>query len=237
MAERPLFLPILAGPSLVQVAPIQFKWVPGMATSQAQKCIASLHTSAATSLGVHRILEISSKSTSHLGVQLSAFNLRFAMGQAREMSVEAAYQGSKVFVDGGPYVDILIASSRDAKRDPRVRGGRPLQSFRLFDEEWPLEPKSAFYDWLYVSALSENPEEAAGLLDFDAFTDIAFNPAKSVNCQARAAAIYVSLFHRGQLQKALKGKEAFLSALGSNPVQSQGQSPSTQAGLFEAPDG
>lgn len=41
-------------------------------------------------------------------------------------------------------------------------------------------------------------------------TDIAFNPEKSINCQARAAAVYVSLREQGLLKKALENKETFL---------------------------
>ena len=46
-------------------------------------------------------------------------------------------------------------------------------------------------------------------MEYDAFTDIAFNPQKSINCQAEAAAIYVSLKKQGLLEEALKDKENF----------------------------
>ena len=45
---------------------------------------------------------------------------------------------------------------------------------------------------------------------YDAFTDIAFNPQKSINCQAEAAAVYVSLYRKNLLKAALKSKEDFL---------------------------
>ena len=39
---------------------------------------------------------------------------------------------------------------------------------------------------------------------------IEFNPQKSINCQAEAVAIYVSLHRQGLLKDALKGKDEFL---------------------------
>ena len=55
-----------------------------------------------------------------------------------------------------------------------------------------------------------NPKLADALMEYDAFTDIAFNPEKSLNCQAEAAAIYVSLRKRNLLEEALKSKESFI---------------------------
>lgn len=38
-----------------------------------------------------------------------------------------------------------------------------------------------------------NKELAVKIMEYDTFTDIAFNPQKSINCQVEATAIYVSL--------------------------------------------
>ena len=51
---------------------------------------------------------------------------------------------------------------------------------------------------------------AEQILEYDAFTDIVFNPKRSINCQAEAAAIYVSLQKQNLLDEALKNKESFL---------------------------
>jgi type I restriction enzyme M protein len=56
-----------------------------------------------------------------------------------------------------------------------------------------------------------HPELTEQAVEYDAFSDIAFNPKKSFNCQARSVAVYVSLFRQGLLQEALKDKESFLS--------------------------
>jgi type I restriction enzyme M protein len=84
----------------------------------------------------------------------------------------------------------------DAKRDERVKGSAgQLLSFEYFGESWPLEPQSLFYNWLYLTALTQGHNERllSQVLEYDAFTDIEFNPEKSVSCQAASAAIAVSL--------------------------------------------
>ena len=55
------------------------------------------------------------------------------------------------------------------------------------------------------------------ILDYDAFTDIEFNPKKSLNCQARSCAVFVSLAKKNLLNIALESKEAFLDILSDDP--------------------
>lgn len=50
-----------------------------------------------------------------------------------------------------------------------------------------------FYDFLYINALISNPDLCERVMGYDTFTDIEFNPKKSLNCQARAMAIFVTL--------------------------------------------
>lgn len=220
MAERPIFMPALTGPLLVCTQTIEFQWFPGMALSQSRKSIASLHEAAKKRLRVDRVLEISSKSKDELGVRLSAFNLMIkTVRHEREFSLECAYQASKVFERGGPFLDLLDARSIDAKRDPRLIQHGRLTKFRFFGVEWGLLPRTAFYDWLYINALHKQPELAAEVLLYRAFSDIAFNPERSINCQAYAAALYVSLHERGLLnEQLLRDKETYLSVVRSAKV-------------------
>ena len=81
--------------------------------------------------------------------------------------------------------------------------------FVFLGDEFPTSPKTFFYDWLYINAVSQNEELLTSLSKYDAFTDIAFNPEKSINCQARSAAICVSLVKKGLLADALKSKDEF----------------------------
>lgn len=158
MAERPVFTPSPNGPSMVWTHSIEFQWFPGMALSQSQKSIASLHEAAKKRLNLDKVLEISSKSKDEVGVKLSAFNLMIkTVRHEREFSLECAYQASKVFERGGPFVDLLDKKSIDAKRDPRLNQHGRLVKFRFFGVDWDLLPRTAFYDWLYINALHKHP--------------------------------------------------------------------------------
>lgn len=49
----------------------------------------------------------------------------------------------------------------------------------------------------------------------DCFTDIEFNPKKSLNCQARSCALAVALKRAGTLTVAMTSPEGFLDAIRS----------------------
>lgn len=121
-----------------------------------------------------------------LGVKLSAFNLRLD-----GHTLENIFQSAKVFKHGGPYTDLLEVSPKEAKRDQRLQSSGALQAFRYQGEDFPLVPKSVFYDYLYIRAVKESltAEEMKTVLQYDYFTDIEFNPARSINTQARTAAL------------------------------------------------
>ena len=220
MATRPIFSPSITGQLLVATNHIEFEWFPGMAMSQSRKSIASLHQSAKKQAGLTDVLEISSKSPTELGVSLSAFNLMIrTVKHEREFSLECAYQASKVFEHGGPFLDLLNVKSSEAKRDPRLNQYGRLIKFRFFGNDWPLVPRTAFYDWLYINALHKRPELAEKVLTYRAFSDIAFNPNKSINCQAYAAALYVSLYERGLLSEdLLRDQRIYLSVIDTGSV-------------------
>lgn len=233
MAQRPIYLPSTDGPFLVQTRRVDFQWHAGLAASQKQKSVAALHASACELQGIERVLEVSSKSLEPLGVALSAFNLSFTTRkQVRTLSVECAFQGSKVFEQGGPFLDLLEVSSREAKRDPRLQQSGRLLGFSFFGEAWPLEPQTAFYDWLYLNALHKQPALAEQLSDYSAFTDIEFNPERSINCQAYSVALYVALLRRQQLAYALSSREAFLELLAGSKVSNARENAAVQPGLF-----
>ena len=211
MARRPIFVPLHDSKRYVLERYLEFEWHPGFARSQKQKSIRALHDMALQEYGVRQPLEVSSKSDQPLGVALSSFNLTFTTKLGRTLTVEAAFQGSKVFENGGPFLDILDKSPVDAKRDVRLKTSGDLIKFSFFSVDWLLEPKTAFYDWLYINALLKNLDLAKQVTDCDGFTDIEFNPEKSINCQARSVALYCALFHNDQLEFALESRSNFLS--------------------------
>ena len=232
MAERPLFIPSTEGPALVRTKYVEFQWFPGMAASQKQKSVDSLHAAALKLPGISRVLEVSSKSREELGVALSAFNLTFTtLKHNRTFSVECAYQGSKVFERGGPFVDMFDMTSREAKKDDRLRSSGRLTGFRFFGTDWGLEPQTAFYDWLYINALKKQPSVTEQLLEYSAFTDIEFNPERSINCQAYSVALYISLHKRHLLEEATSSKEVFLRTVGTAAISNARQDETVQGGF------
>ncbi|UOG91180.1 MAG: hypothetical protein L3K52_13335 [Candidatus Thiothrix sulfatifontis] len=232
MAKRPIYISTIEGDILVTTQYVEFQWFPGMAVSQKQKSIDSLHTSAMQLPDITKMLEISSKSREPIGVALSAFNLMISTVKFnRTFSVESAYQSSKVFEHGGPFLDILEKTSIEAKKDPRIQESGRLVGFRFFGVNWELEPLTAFYDWLYINALKKQPTYADQIRDYSAFTDIEFNPERSINCQAYSVALFVSLQRRNLLDYATSSKSAFLEVVTKAVVSNARQDESVQAGL------
>lgn len=211
MARRPIFVPLYDGKGYVLERYVTFDWHAGFAKSQKQKSIRALHEVALKEYGVRKPLEISSKSEDSFGVALSSFNLKFTTMRGRTLTVEAAFQGSKVFELGGPFRDIFEMAPMDAKRDDRLKSSGALVMFSFFGENWNLEPKTAFYDWLYINALLKNPDLADNITNYDGFTDIEFNPERSINCQARSAALFCALVRANKINFALDSRDNFLS--------------------------
>jgi len=161
--------------------------------------------------GYKNILEVSTKSDCILGQKLSAFNLQIETEDYGLISIESAFQGSKVFANGGPYIDIYEKDSLSAKRDERIKTSGDLKAFEFEGTIWELEPKSAFYDWIYSKALYLHVDYIKdNLIKYDAFTDIEFNPKKSINCQARTCAILVSLIKMDLLDDAMESPKDFI---------------------------
>ncbi|HXA16047.1 MAG TPA: hypothetical protein VN380_03595 [Thermoanaerobaculia bacterium] len=230
MAERPIFVPVPDEPELVKEFYFWLRWHPGFAPVQKQKNVASLHAAAAAA-GFEPLLEISSKSTEKVGQHLSAFHLN-VRGQHGEMSLECAFQGSKVFEHGGPFTDLYGADVRDAKRDPRLRESGRLIGFDFEDIRFPLEPKTAFYDWLYINAIYPHREWLLLRLNrYAGFTDIEFNPERSVNCQARSCALFMSLMSKGLLETAIESPEAFIALITEHSYRPQQVEPDGQRAL------
>lgn len=211
MAIRPIFIAEAQGSARVRVKSVDFSWYAGMAKSRRQMSMRSLHNATRALHPDAGILEVSRMSDEPLGEQLSAFNLRATqIPSEAEISVESAFQASKVFERGGPFPDLLELRPADAKRDCRLKESGRLIGFQHLGERWPAEPPTAFYDWIYINALYQHPELANAVTDYDIFTDIAFNPKKSINCQANAVALYVALIRRGELEATLSSREKFL---------------------------
>ena len=209
MTKRPFFSPKLDSVG-VEERFATFTWNPGFAISQKQKNIVALHDAIRNMDVTKTPLEVSSKSMVDLGVKLSAFNLGVRKRQLL-YTVESVFQASKVFSGGiGPFPELYAANPSQVRALVREKANSPLQAFKYGTELWGLHPTRAFYNWVYCRALNANPELGDELRVFNCFTDIEFNPKKSLNCQAYAVALYLSLSAHGVLEEALSCKDCFL---------------------------
>lgn len=219
MAQRPVFIPLQSGPRLVDEIAISFTWHKGMAPSQKKKNVIELHNAAAKR-GLSPLLEISSKSEDRIGQRLSAFSLKVDL-EGRLIPLESAYQGSKVFKYGGPFMDLYEMEAREAKRDFRLQTYGPLIGFRFGARDFSNSPKTAFYDWLYISALFSHREYLRRVPSYAGFTDIEFNPEKSINCQARSFATLIALDKQNLLEFSMKSFDVFCDILEKSISQSE----------------
>lgn len=209
MAQRPVYK-IKSSYPYYECINVEFTYNGGFAVIQKQKNIKAIHEAYKITNPVANVLEISSKSLQPLGVSLSAFNLlKNVHSMGIRIPVENVYQGGKVFETDGPFLDLYRVKPKDAKRDERLKNNGRIKSFYYEGEHFPINPKTAFYDWIYINAIMENNDLAREIIKYDAFSDVEFNPKKSINCQARGAAIFVSLYKSGKL-KLIKNFRDFL---------------------------
>lgn len=200
MANRPAWT---VKNNLVVSENFDFAWNGGFSIIQKHKNIKALHQSI-YELKHEKALEVSSKSDVPTGKAIGAFSLKLD-----GIPLENVFQASKKYEKGGPYTDLLNVLPKDAKRDERHHNSGSLVSFVKDGVIWPLEPQTAFYDYLYVSTLIKNFGHNFDLTEYLWFTDIEFNPKKSINCQARATAIYKVLQEK-ELFESLKSMESWI---------------------------
>ena len=70
-----------------------------------------------------------------------------------------------------------------------------------------------FYTWIYLKSLEQKKELFNNLKFYNIFTDIEFNPKKSINCQAYSAALFISLLKRDLLSDSLNDHNAFIKIM------------------------
>lgn len=198
---------------------MEFRWSPGFAASQKRKNVEALHDAAKLRGVAKSILEVSTRSLETLGIKLSAFNLQIELpGRSNPVSVEAAFQSSKVFDRAGLQSHLLeLTDGREIKGHIRSLGDQELIGFEYLSETWPLDPPTAMYDYIYLQAItqlvSQQPEVGDQLAAFEAFTDIEFNPKKSLSCQARTCALFIGLGGLKPVQQLLADPSAFRAHL------------------------
>lgn len=198
--HRPVFIPRVNSDNLVKTDMVRFERHVGFSSAQKKKSINDLHQVIRKKYGFKNVLELSSKSGDKLSFELSPLSLKLTGEDPDHLyTVENALQGSKVFEQGGPYTDLLAVAPRQAKKDQRLKNSGLLVGYKYFGMEWDVTPLTAFYDWLYVNALKQNPQLHEEVMQYQAFTDIEFNPKKSIHCPAYSLAMFVALNKRDRL--------------------------------------
>ena len=114
-----------------------------------------------------------------------------------------------------PITNFTRCPVRAAKTDERLRNSGALIAFNFCGEDFPTEPKTAFYDWLYINALHQKKTDLVKELEvYQGFSDIVFNPNRGINCQARAAALFVALSKNGLMnEQILQDKDRYLALI------------------------
>ena len=211
MAERTIFIPDKH--ILCFEENYTFPWAPGLSKKQRQKSLASLNEVILTHHPKAKLLDISRYSFEELGSQLSAFHLTIESTSGEKMPVECAYHGSKITKEYWHLTDIYSKTSMEAKKDRRHHEGT-LLGFKFDDLHFPLsDPRTAFYNYIYITALTQHPDLADQLMNYDIFTDIMFSCRNASACQAQACAIYVALKKSDSLEHALASRENFINTV------------------------
>lgn len=207
MAEKSVFISKVKYPFFEEVH-VNIDWFGGFALSQKRKCQIGLHQNFLMEYPKEKILEISSSSLMSLGAKLSAMHLskRTLKGIT---TVESAFQSSRIYGDGakriGPFPEYRFLPGRECKKLVK-EAAKEMHSYQYELDGLtfyaPAHHISQFYDFLYLNALlePENEEVKNKLLQekYTAFTDLA---TKSLNCQARSAAIFVGLVRAGMIDE------------------------------------
>lgn len=189
------------------------KWNSGFSIQQKQKNIEELHYCISKYYNVckDKILEVSTASKNELGRMLSSFTLKVFFN-GHYYPLECVYQSSKVFKNVfGEYqvLEVLNMDPRSAKKRLTVENHNTLIKFKCFDKEFSLKPSYLFYDWLYISAVKNIPYLSESLNKYDFFTDIEFNPEKSLSCQARTLVLFIWLLRNNKLEEYIKNPNYF----------------------------
>ena len=187
MAIRPIYISTNIPDAPFMKTDVSFEWTYGMSYKQKCKRRDAMHQAILNMklYSLDKVLEISTKSNKELGVNLSALNLTIPLKNGKVKTVEEIYQESKV-----------------------LDNDNHIKEFRFHNTLFEKDPYSMYYDYVYMLGLYMHSEYHEKLNKYDIFTDIEFNPKKQLNTQARAAAIWNTLY-RNNMTKIIENQEEF----------------------------
>lgn len=179
----------------------EYQYFAGLSATQRKRNVQSLHLAIRRQYPRVKILEASTKSDEEIGRKLSAFNLTLD-----GCIFESVYQSSKVFENGDNFEFIKEMTPHESRNYLKEHSnGMSLKSFRYKGKDYPLVPRSAFFTYLYISALLEHPELDEEIKKYDIFTDISFSPKKLGSCQAKVLAFYKAhILNKGMSKEEIK---------------------------------
>lgn len=207
MAERSVFGYKTTYPFYKDIH-VSLVWFGGFALSQKRKCEIGLHENFKAAYPNEKVLEISSTSLMSLGARLSAIKLKKRTKRGITY-VEPAFQSSRIYSDEtrrvGPFPEYMFLPGKECKKIVK-KESLGMHSYQYYFDGLtfyaPEHHISQFYDFLYLNALLEPENEVVmkELLNcgYTAFSDLA---TKSLNCQARSAAIFVGLVKAGLIDE------------------------------------
>lgn len=175
MAIRPIYISTMDLENPFIKKDVEFTWIKG--NTYKQKCLRrdSLKDGISKNYDINKWLEISTKSDKDIGKKLSALNLKLKTLN-KEFTVEDAYQKAKIIKDG------------------------EITGFKFGSTYFDANPYGMYYDYIYMLALYQNKDLYEQIKDYRIFTDIEFNPNRSLNTQARAVAIFNTLYNNEYLE-------------------------------------
>lgn len=214
MATRPVFVPDTDTDrqQLVHEHEVDFQWAPGQSVEQKKVNISKLHA-AAKHRNLDPLLEVSLESPVALGVRVASSNLAVNDDKAFLVPLPAAYHGSKVFTEGGPYADLYVKSEQEIAADSRLVDSGKLAGFRFSGLEWGVKSGTMFYDWLTVKAIHRNPNLGREIRRFMGFTDIVCRMNDDQVCHARSCALYVALVEKKLIDAVIADQTLFIQTL------------------------
>lgn len=175
MANRPIYISTGNIHNPYTEDHINFEWTPGYSYKQKEKRRESLKKEIEKKYDIDKWLEVSTISDKDIGKKLSALNLKLTLTDNKKYSVESIYQVSKVYENN------------------------QIVKFKFRNKEFENTPYGMYYDYLYMIALYQNKEYHNLINNYYLFTDLFFNPNKSINTQARAIAIFKTLYDSNYL--------------------------------------
>ncbi len=175
MAKRLYFIAKPSYQGLIVEKHINFEYFRGRDHKQKVKSIKAMQHAIMAAESGGKVLEVSKYSPSDLGKQLSSLNLEYENSEGKTYPVINIFESSKVFEFGGPYRDLLHVDPKDLDEDPRLKESGRLLGFHFEDEPYTLEPRSLFFDYIYIRALHQYKEIQDKLLEYDMISDVTYN--------------------------------------------------------------